>query len=43
MLILYFLMVLDIVKTRLKPTSLIVSNIAIRSIASKSGFNSSRS
>jgi hypothetical protein len=43
MLVLRFLMVLDIVETRPKPTSLAVSNIAIRSIASESRFNSSRS
>jgi hypothetical protein len=43
MLILRFLIVLDIVKTRPKSTSLIVSNIAIRSIASKGGFNLSQS
>jgi hypothetical protein len=43
MLILRFLIVLDIVKTRLKPTSLAISNITIRSIVSKGGFNLSQS
>jgi hypothetical protein len=37
MLILYFLIILDIVKTGPKSISLIVSNVAIKYIASKSG------